>query len=103
MNKKITDELDYEEQERSALIPVDSIFYSALDKIPELADHFMTCISSTFEKRLNTGKVLNDEDIDAIQTSLTRSVEDWDLGVKLKKALKKSIPRTRWHLHLWMP
>ena len=49
----------------------------------------MYCISSTFEKKLNTGKVLNDEDIDAIQTSLTRSVEDWDLGVKLKKALKK--------------
>ena len=83
MNKKLTDELDYEEQERSALIPVDSIFYSALDKIPELADHFMTCISSTFEKRLNTGKVLNDEDINAIQTSLTRSVEDWDLAIGL--------------------
>ena len=49
----------------------------------------MYCISSTFEKKLNTGKVLNDEDIDAIQTSLTRSVEDWDLGVKLNKALKK--------------
>ena len=89
MNQKETIELDYEVQERSAIIPVNSIFYSALDKIPGLAEHFMTCISSTFEKRLKTGKVLKDEDINAIQTSLARSVEDWDLGVKLSNALKK--------------
>ena len=89
MNQKETIELDYEVQERGAVIPVNSIFYSALDKIPGLAEHFMTCISSTFEKRLKTGKVLKDEDINAIQTSFARSVEDWDLSVKLSNALKK--------------
>ena len=91
MNRNDTIELDYEIQERGAVIPVNSIFYSALDKIPELASNFMICIAGTFEKKLKTGKVLKDEDI-AIQTSLTRSVEDWDLELKLRNALKKIHP-----------
>ena len=56
-------ELDYEEQELSEITPVNSTLYSALDKIPELAKNFMICITSTFEKKLKSGKVLNNEDI----------------------------------------
>ena len=64
MNRKEVNALDYEEQERNAITPVNSILYSALDKIPELASNLMICIAGTFEKRLKTGKVLKDEDID---------------------------------------
>ena len=33
--------------------------------------------------------MLKEEDIDALQTSITRCVEEWDLEFKLKKALKQ--------------
>ena len=49
----------------------------------------MVCIYSILEKKLAPGKVLKGENIDALQTSVTKSVEEWDLEFKLQKALKR--------------
>ena len=49
----------------------------------------MVCIDSILEKKLAPGKVLKGENIDALQTSVTKSVEEWDLNLKLQKALNR--------------